>query len=88
MLMLFFQVGLAGVDGSSEEAGKAIRLDGLDVRRQLLMALVAEEHAALMEDHRPGVLLLPKLLQLEPKLLQIGGHGGNSRVRSVRGRRC
>lgn len=56
--------------------------------RPLLGALVAEEHVALVEAHRPGELLRVELLALEPELLvQIGGRGGEGRLRRVRGRR-
>ena len=84
------QVGLAGLDGGGEEAGEAVGLGGLEVGRPLLGALVAEEHVALVETHRAGELLLPGLRALEPELrVQIGGRGGDGRLRCVRShRRC
>jgi len=80
------QIGLAGLDGGGEEAGEAIRLSGLEVGRPHVRALVAEEHMALVEPHRPDQLLLPELRALEPELcvwIRHRGRGGEGRVRRV-----
>jgi hypothetical protein len=83
----FLQVGLVGLDGGGEEAGEAVRQGGLDVGRPRLRSLVAQDHVALVELHRPGQLLLPELRPLESELqVRIRRPGGDAHVRRI-GRR-